>query len=741
MYSQARLLVASITAIGVALAALPASAQDDDAALAVEEIVVSARKVEENVQDVPLSIDVFTEAFIEESGSLSIFDLAQFTPNLSFRQSYGRTFDRPSIRGQSVILGANTVGLFVDGVFVQGSISSTPLDNIERIEVIKGPQAALFGRATLSGAINYITKRPGNDWDTKIVLRGAEHDEYEARAYVSGPIIRDTLAFDLGVRHYEYGGEWDNTGPGGTTIGQEQTQSVYGSLYWTPTENFDALLKLAVMEDDDGHPPNFLSVESSDLNCFLSSPRGYYCGIVPAPEDVEIDIVDGNNYGTSKETQRASLELNWDVGDTTLTSQTAYSKEDEDWLLDLGPEANDFFLFAESTSPINSVLDYWSQEIRWASAADQRLRWLVGAYMYESEELDPVDLITDEVENVAVFGSIGYDFNDSWTGTVELRWSEDDITDRNSAGLVLNETFDSVTPRVTLAWNQREGVNYYGSISQGTKPGGFNAGVLGTDVPPAEQARLANFVTYDEEEAWNYELGTKRTVLDGRAIFNAAVFFIDWEEQQLTSAEPFTDAMGQPDTTTLITNIGKTEIFGVELSFAANLNENWGLNIAYGYTDAEIKEQCDVEYGGFVGADPENCDQVRFPGGASVSGNKTPNSPEHNGSATLNYQVPVGFGDDVEFFSRLDFTYESSRYAQVYNLAETGVNQRVNWRLGYRNDNWNASLWVKNLMDDDETNSVIRIIDFDTLFFGTRRAFQANLPKRRQFGVTFEYNF
>ncbi len=135
--------------------------------LVLEEIIVTARKREESLQDVPLSITAFSEEAIAAAGMNSITDVATFTPNLSYRKSLGRAFDRPAIRGQGPILGAQTVGLFIDGVFVAGTLSSTPLDNVERIEVLKGPQAAAFGRATLAGAINYVTKTPGNEWEGK----------------------------------------------------------------------------------------------------------------------------------------------------------------------------------------------------------------------------------------------------------------------------------------------------------------------------------------------------------------------------------------------------------------------------------------------------------------------------------------------------------------------------------------------------------------------------------------------
>ena len=739
-----RIGLASATALallGAGLVPQIAAAQADDSRLQLEEIIVTARKVEESLQDVPLSISVFDADFIEDTGSLNVYDLAQFTPNLSFRQSYGRTFDRPSIRGQSVILGENTVGLFIDGVFIEGPISSTPLDNIERVEVIKGPQAALFGRATLAGAINYITKRPTNEFEGKVALNAAEHGEYEIRGFLSGPIVEDKLSFAIGARHYEYDGEYDNIGPGGGSIGQEETKSVYGSLYWTLAENVDATFKVTWFENDDGHAPNFLSVESDDLNCFLGSPRGYFCGEVPVPEDVEIDLVPGNNYGTNHEVFRTSLEVEWDIGDLTLTSQTAFAKEDEDWLLDFGPEANDFFLFTSTTTAVNEEAEYWSQEFRLESSAENQFWWLVGVDFFGSEEVDPTDLATKEVDNRAIFGLLGYQFSEALEGTVELRWAEDEITEINSSGVRLSDTFDSVTPRFTLTWHQNEDVNYYGSVAKGTKPGDFNSEVLSANLPPSEQMRLAGFLTVDEEQAWNYEIGTKRTMADGRMSMTAALFYIDWDDQQLTSAEPFTDINGDPDTTVLVTNIGKTEIMGVELTFNAQLTEALTLNAAYGYTDAEIKQQCDVEYGGFVGADPANCDQVRFPGGASVAGNRTPNAPEHNGNLSLSFAQPVNFGNDMEFFARGDFLYESTRYAQVYNLAETGDSTRINLRAGLQNDNWTASLWVKNVTDDDTANTVIRIVDFDTLFFGTRRAFQVGLPRGRQFGASFEYNF
>ena len=723
--------------LGLLTLALALAVPMSASAQALEEIVVTARKREENLQDVPLSVSAFSEAFIAESGANDITDVAKFTPNLSFRRSFGRAFDRPAIRGQGPILGAQTVGLFIDGIFIAGTLSSTPLDNIERIEVVKGPQSAMFGRATLAGAINYVTKKPGNEWEGKFLGTIAEHDEYEARAFISGPIIEDQLAFNLGIRHFQYGGEWDNFGPGGGTVGQEETDSVYATLYWTPTENFDATFKINWFEDDDGHPANDIAIDSPDLNCFLNAFRGYYCGEIPNRGNLDLELTAPVDYGIERETIRTSLELNWDVNDYTLTSMTAYAKEDEDWIFDFGWETNEFFFWNGLTSTINEELEYKSQEFRIASPADRPFRWLAGAYFYDEESVDPTDLSRAEIENQAVFGQIEYDFNDRWTGSVELRWAEDEITD--VTGQSLSQTFDSVNPRASITWRQTDDATIYASISKGTKPGDFNAAILGNNVPLAEQQRLANLIPVEEEEAVNFEIGTKRSYADGRVNLTLAAFLIDWSEQQLTSSEAFTDTNGLGDTLAIIRNIGETDVIGFEFGLLAQLTEGLEMNLTWGLTDAEIKFNCDSEWGAFQGPDPVACDQARFPGAANMPGNQTPNTPRNSISLTLDYRTQLTGG--MDFFVRTDGTYESTRYAQVFNLAETGDSAIVNFRTGLKGEQWTATLWVKNLNNETSPDSLIRFIDFDTLFFGIRRAFQMYYPRGRQFGVSFEYNF
>ena len=183
------LATAGLTALGVT-----ATAQAQDAArtaeveaVSIDEIIVTARKREEKLIDVPISITAVTAEQLDRANVDDIADLAQQTPGLSFRQGFGRTGagqgndgpSRPSIRGMSNILGAANASFFVDGIYVSGNINSYQLDNLERIEVIKGPQSALFGRQTFAGAVNYVTRRPGNEMDGKVKLTYGQYDQIE----------------------------------------------------------------------------------------------------------------------------------------------------------------------------------------------------------------------------------------------------------------------------------------------------------------------------------------------------------------------------------------------------------------------------------------------------------------------------------------------------------------------------------------------------------------------------------
>lgn len=714
-----------------------AQGQQPAAGPAMEEIVVTARKRTESLVDVPISISAFSADTIAAAGMTSIKDVARFTPNFSFAESFGRTFERPVIRGMSNILGEPNAGIFIDGVFVSGAISTTELQNLERVEVIKGPQSALYGRATFAGAVNYVTKKPSNDPQGRVSATLAQHDEYEVAASHSGPLIADRLFYFVSARHYEYGGEYENRGPGGGTVGGEQTQSLTGSLRLTPVEWLEANLRVAYSEDDDAHIPNSLQLSGAN-NCFI--PQGtYFCGALTAPDFVALNLDLLPDPGMRRETLRSHLIVEADIGGHTLTSSTATFREDEENQRDAdGVPQN--ILGGAFLQVSQAEREDFAQELRLASPTDRAFRWLVGGYYYEkttdarTTTLNTTGPITstsppEEVLNYALFGFLEYDFTPRLTATAELRagWDELSVSGVSTSGTLsraytAEATYESLTPRFTLSYEASEDSTLYASVAKGNKPGGFNTGIQSPNLPDAERARLSRYATIDEEEAWNYEVGAKGSFLNGAVSLNASLFYIDWTNQQLTTTERYTSVRGVPTNIALIVNAGETEVRGAELEARLRLSERFTVSGAYGRSEAKF-----VRF--------EDATNLRLTGQASVEGNRTPRAPLHTAVLSAEYRHPLTAA--LNAFARGDVLHEGTRYVQVDNFTSTGASTKVNLKLGLESERWEVSAWVKNLTDDRTPSDATRLTDP----FNFRPAYQIALPRGRQIGVTATTTF
>ncbi len=344
-------------------------AQEATGAQMIEEVVVTARKIEESVRDVPATVNALTEAALDERGINSLQEVADATPGFDFAHAFGRNDFRPVIRGQSNILGRANAGLFVDGIIIEEGNASIPMAALQRVEVVKGPQSALYGRSTLAGAINYVLKEPGESFDAEASVDIGERDYSRIEAHASGPLT-DTAGFAVTVSRYQRGGEYNNSSPGnalGTVayedeVGDEETTSFTGVLTLNPSDQLSVRLHSIFEETDDAHYAIGL-LPSSMNNCYqvtrggsLMQPAppagtpealsgsvnlagyngsGYYCG------EVDVDTVLENNgggdntsletgfyphSGTDRESFRLGLRLDWDVSDSmTLTSMTGYN--------------------------------------------------------------------------------------------------------------------------------------------------------------------------------------------------------------------------------------------------------------------------------------------------------------------------------------------------------------------------------------------------------------------------------
>ena len=740
------------------------------------EVVVTARKRSESLVAVPVAATVFSKDMLESPAIISLIDLTRFTPGVAMNSATGRqaTSYRPVFRGVTTVrngvANASAGGTFVDGIYVSGGLLAAEMDNIDRVEVLRGPQSAQFGRNTYAGAINYVTRAPLAAPAGEIKLTGAEHGTQEASGWWSGPLTDDRALLWIGAGHREYDGEWTNTRDG-SDIGSEKSDEVSAKLLLRPTEALDATLRLAWQRTDDGHFPMYLQPRTLNNCCerTVDAPRAreYYIGKAQPENNLNLytDLLEQNGgAGNQLDRTSGSLTINWRLDGMTLTSLTGILKDE----LESGFDSS--YAGYDPSPPIlagsfliHEVRDFddISQELRLTSAGDQPLRFIAGLYYYKGDantesrqRINPVSgaatpesLGRDEVENHAVFGSLEYDFAADWTAGVELRWAEDEVTVSSTPTTATgcdstrcNDTFRSLTPRFTLAWRTTDDLTTYANIAKGTKPGDFNNRVptLGNGSPD-ESYRVV-----DEETLWSYELGLKADLLDDRLTLLLSTYYLEVEDQQVTTLIEL-DTGG---TASILVNAGQTSAYGIEAEAQAALSDNLSVHATYAWVRSEFDEYISPEEADLRGGDGSYADTQLL---GDVSGKRSPRVPEHMASLTARYQRALTA--DTQWYTAADWTYESSKYAQEHNLIETGSRQLVGLQTGLQHGQWDASLWVRNLFDDDTPADVLRYFDgrYGSLPVypqegsaapsRTPRGFAIPLAPGRQAGITVRFRF
>lgn len=766
-------------------------------ARSLEEIVVTARKREEVLKDVPIAVTAIGSERISDLGLASVEDIARFTPGFSYTAGFGRnSLERPVIRGQSNILGEPNASFFVDGVYVNGPGVSTEIASLERVEIIKGPQSALFGRATFAGAINYVTRKPTSEVEAEFRATAAEHDEYELGGWISGPIIDDRLLYFVAARQWTYGGEWKNEFDG-ETIGAQETSSVAAKLLWNVTDDFEATLLASYAEDDDNHM--VLALQGRQYNncqprgTQFPRSRGYYCGtaldVADLPIRMKTDLFpDGG--GLKRDRFRAALTLDWNLSEWTVTSVTSYSEEDQDTETDVSYAGYDAFIALGAANAGSfwrleaEDRDDFSEELRLSSPGDRALRMSGGVYYWKgnndrtrndkvlpSGRIVPngaADLNDKETVNTAVFAGLEWDISDTWTFTLEGRYGEDEITQVNYAipagGTAHVETstqqatFDNFLPRATLSWKLNPDVTVYANYAEGAKPGTFNTGLV-LSIPGIPEA-------VEEEESRNYELGAKMILMDGKASVNLALYYIDLFNQQLTNtAFTVNPVTGAAVANSYIENIGETTSQGIEVEVNLQLSARWDAQLGYSVNNSEIQEYLNQDQADMYSSRPATafrppvCSNTVSPTCAEraqadleefgdVAGNVPPRAPLHQGFAATRYQFPLSNG--MTAYAGADYTYESSKYSQVHNLIKTGNRGYLGARLGLKGLNWDVALWGKNLADDTTTTDIVRYIDMQGITTLGQylangayipRGFALTAPRGRQVGMTGTLRF
>jgi iron complex outermembrane recepter protein len=464
------------------------TAEEDDGGL--EEIIVTARRTEESLQDTPVAVSVVTADQIAEKGLTSIDDFARQSTGISFSQAFGRFTDRPVIRGASNVLANVQFGVetgaayFVDGIYFQGDLQSFDPNEIQRVEIVKGPQSALYGRNTYAGAINYITKDPSNEFTATGRGRLAEHGEMDLGASISGPLIKDFLSFRLGGRYYNYEGEFKNNITG-KTLGKEESESVYLTLMMTPTENFKMRTRIGYQRDNDGARPFFLQGAAAN-NCLpgfrsagfrgagapplgLSSTNRnqWFCGTIRSQPNniylntdpatytlvrngvpITVTSQDGTAYdGIFNSQIQVSNVIEWDIAGTgwTLAIRSGYRNNKNSSGSD-SDHSEAFSTFGAPGEPLFALSDRdrqvdHSQEIKLRTPDDNAVRAMVGGYYFKqgfwSRDYTFADGVArfgrilqplgtnfssySTIENRALFGMLEWDITEKLSVSAEIR--------------------------------------------------------------------------------------------------------------------------------------------------------------------------------------------------------------------------------------------------------------------------------------------------------------------------------
>lgn len=728
----------------------------------LEEVIVTATKRAESVQSVGMAIDAYSADKMAELGWTDITQVANQSPNLDIKYAWGNSMPIYTIRG----VGMNSfqasdtpsVGLFIDEIF-QSSIATmgAQLFDMERVEVLKGPQGALFGRNTNGGAVSYFSKRPSQETEGFIRADIGKYNRIEIEGGAGGALT-DTLSARLSFMSIQQGEGWVYDRTSGDDIGEVDLTSLRLQFLWEPSEDTSVNLKMFTNRDR-SQPVYF-----EHIGFWTPGAPGTFCGSYaasgqPDPGDC-VDVLgysdtDNDPYAgdytnrpdtpinsnavLENDGKGLTLSIEHSLGGMSLTSLTSYQTYDryQPKESDANPGLFVDFLFASDISA-------FSQEIRLASNNDSGFNWIAGVvYAKDDVEESPprIGYLDDYIglrarlvydqgrDSSSVYAQGEWELSEALTLTAGVRYIEESLDFTKEIAFLLPPNFgvenrlvlatvpdlnlgvdgkldsEEITWRLQLDYQMSDQVLLYASASTGFKGGGFNGGL-------ATNPRLS--IPFLPEEVFALEAGFKSMLLDRTLRLNGAVFVYDYEGLQ--AATPKVDeVLGTP--LNFLTNLEAADVSGLELDVEWMPTNNLTLGLGLGYLDTE-----------------NNDPGLNFNGPFGNSPRVLPNAPEINFNATLQYDVPMESGATLRFFT--DYVWQDEHYKEIVNNLEVEAQALWNARMSWMSadGSWSASLWGKNLADE-----VYRV---DTLTdpIGSGWGVYVNgMP--RTFGVTARYNW
>jgi iron complex outermembrane receptor protein len=734
------LTLASAVAMASAISTTAAVAQEQT--LVLEEVIVTARKRKESLQEVPISVTALTTE-LAKSSIRNLRDIEGYSPNVTIDNSgAGPGAASISIRGvsyQEVDKSLDpSVGVIVDGVYMGTNVGQI-LNNfdIAQIDILRGPQGTLFGKNTTGGVINVVRNKPTGELGGEIRAAFGSWGLQDYKGLFNFPIFEGKLAGKIYATNASDDGWLKNT-----TINEDTSRidsSSYGfSLLATPTEDFEALFSYDRLEDDSdivgGHNFN----QDDSLICILGGvgipglDENETCASLDTGSDEDHVSMNDHQYA-SVETDAYTLNMQWDIGPGVITSITGYRENVEFRRAEYDVSAADFFALY-----FDQDYDQFSQEINFASTFSDTIEFVVGAYYWESEysqQSETVGLIyntfllgkppgttsflrqNQKTESIAAYFSGDWHITDALTATLGVRHTQEE-KDFNAHtvedvlnGVVItepeyaqaDEDWSETTPKLGLSYQLDDDIFLFASYAKGFKSGGYfgrNTGVT------------ALTTSYAPEFVETYELGMKSDWLNSRVRFNATAFFTEYDDKQEENIVPLSDGT----VGTIVSNAATVEMAGLELEFVAALTEKIRLQASYGYIDAEYKDyEADINNDGII---TDNSDLIL---------RRTPENTFGLSATYSDYFGSVGFMGDVSYRWRdeIETIADNDPIGHVDSFGMWSAS--ADFTIA---ENYKVSVYGRNLADERHAEAVINIGPLSST--GTY-----NRP--RNWGIEFSY--
>lgn len=660
-----------------------------------EDIIVTTRRFEENLQDVPGSVVAITGEELERSNIDSIDDYVLRLPNVNYIEGGSPDTYQISIRGLSNFVGASgsgpVNGIYVDEVILNPTGTNFGLDprlfDLDRVEVAYGPQGTTFGRGAIGGAINFVTRKPSPDFAAEVTVEAGSRPDASASGFINGAILDDSLLSARASFYVDLSDGFIET----PNLSEDQGLD---------TQDFGARIALRSQATD----ALTLDLSASyELNRYVDSNL-----IIADNFETDGPLIYPNNFGGSFEVSKflTTLRADYDVGIGSIISTTSFSASKSEGVGDGDVSQRDALVsFAsQETSSIGQEIRFVSDDLDTGFLGSFRV--IAGGNVSWNKNENASTLTTGSdplilflsggttgvntsaseqtIFNAAIFGDLTWEPTSGLEIGAGVRFNYDDVEFTRFAGsstpnvaallsaatpLNLQDSYTGISPKLSLRYEWTDDFSTYLLLSTGYRSGGFNAG------PVPDDRR-----SFDEEYAINYEGGFKSTWLDGRLRVNASAFAIFYDDIQVFASIP------TPTTPiSLIENAAEARSIGGELSVQAEPVDGLFLAVDYGLTNAEF---------------------VSFPNSSlnpsDLSGQTLTNAPEHTLSIVGEYNYPVLSGT-ADLFLRGEYSYTSDYFNSIddpQNDRSFGDRNIVNLRLGIRADNYELELFAENLFDE-----------------------------------------